>query len=105
MSNELNELLYVGNEKINPYHELNVDERSDIDDIKGSYQRLILLHHPDKQLNQEDNGNSKSNSDEKFKKVFNAWKILSDPILTAEYKKQIKFSTINPAYEKVPLSG
>jgi molecular chaperone DnaJ len=99
MSEELSELLYVGNTRVNPYNELNVHEGSDIDDIKASYQKLILLYHPDKQLNQDDTG------DEKFKRVYNAWKILSDPILTIEYNKQTKFSNINPAYERIPLSG
>ena len=99
-------LLDNGNGKeIDPYAELNVAKDASIDHIKASYQKLILLHHPDKHANSYANDKGDNNDDGKFRRVFNSWKILSDPVLAHEYNQRLAYVAVQPAYEKVSSSG
>ena len=50
------------------YEELEVIQTSSLDEIKKSYRRLALLHHPDR-----------GGDAEKFKKISHAYEVLSDP--------------------------
>ena len=52
---------------INPYSELGVGKTAEIDEIKKQYRKLAREHHPDKGGNPE-----------KFKKISEAYSILSD---------------------------
>jgi curved DNA-binding protein CbpA len=50
------------------YDVLKVRPDSSFEDIKSSYQKLILLHHPDK--------SDASDAAEKFRLILDAWRIL-----------------------------
>lgn len=56
------------------YDTLGVPRNASQDDIKKAYKKLVLIHHPDK-----------SGSVEKFRKIQNAYEVLSDPNKRREY--------------------
>lgn len=63
---------------MNLYEILEVDKSASLDDIKSSYRRLAKIHHPDK--NQDGN-------DDMFKKINQAYKILSDEKCRQKYDR------------------
>jgi len=67
---------------MNYYEILNLDRNCNIDDIKKSYKRLAMKWHPDR------NPDNKSISEEKFKKISEAYNILSNPNLKKKYDNQ-----------------
>jgi DnaJ-class molecular chaperone len=69
----------------NFYNILEVPETAGPDEIKKSYRRLSMLHHPDK------NGNSDA-SKEKFQKISEAYEVLGD----AEKKQEYDMTRNNP---------
>lgn len=69
----------------NFYNILEVPETAGPDEIKKSYRRLSMLHHPDK------NGNSDA-SKEKFQKISEAYEVLGD----AEKKQEYDMMRNNP---------
>lgn len=60
------------------YKILNVDKKASLDDIKKSYRKLALKYHPDK------NPDNKQ-AEEKFKKINEAYAVLSDPEKRQQY--------------------
>lgn len=60
------------------YKILNVDKNASEDEIKKSYRKLAMKHHPDR------NPDNKK-SEEEFKKIGEAYSILSDPIKRENY--------------------
>ena len=70
------------------YSILEVPETASPDDIKKSYRRLSMLHHPDK------NGNSQE-SKEKIQKINEAYEVLGD----AEKKKEYDMTQNNPFFK------
>ncbi len=60
------------------YKILGVDKKASADDIKKAYRKLALKHHPDKNP-----GNKES--EEKFKKISEAYAVLSDPEKRNQY--------------------
>jgi DnaJ-class molecular chaperone len=72
-------------ENLNFYNILEVPETAGPDEIKKSYRRLSMLHHPDK------NGNSDA-SKEKFQKISEAYEVLGD----AEKKQEYDMTRNNP---------
>lgn len=62
----------------NPYDELEISKESSYEDVKFSYQKLIMLNHPDKIL-LRDSDISLDEANEKFRRIIKAWKMLSDP--------------------------
>jgi molecular chaperone DnaJ len=62
------------------YEILEVDRSASLDDIKKSYKRLALKHHPDR--NQGDAG-----AEQKFKIISEAYRVLSDPDQRAHYDR------------------
>lgn len=64
----------------NYYEVLEVDKSSTIDEIKKSYKKLSMQHHPDR------NQGSKE-SEEKFKELAEAYSILSDPEKRSNYDR------------------
>lgn len=61
------------------YEILQVPSNASQDDIKKSYQQLILRHHPDKNADKEEENLHM------FLKIDDAYKILKDPIMRKEY--------------------
>lgn len=78
---------------LNCYEILQCDPSDSIEDIKKSYQQLILKYHPDKQsasakpVNSADGGDSgsKSSDIEAFHRIDAAWKLLRDPEQRKKY--------------------
>jgi DnaJ-class molecular chaperone len=61
------------------YDLLEVSQDASIEDIKKSYKKLAMLHHPDK------NKDNKEESEIKFKEITNAYSVLSDPETRQRY--------------------
>jgi hypothetical protein len=70
---------------MNSYYEiLNIRQNAALSEIKIAYKRCVHKYHPD--INRDDN------AAENFKLVMKAYKVLTNPILRAEYDSQIKNS-------------
>lgn len=61
------------------YQVLGVDKKATADDIKKAYRKLAVKWHPDK------NPNNKAAAEEKFKKISEAYAVLSDPKKKEQY--------------------
>jgi curved DNA-binding protein len=61
------------------YKALGVDRNASTEDIKKAYRRLALKYHPDR------NPSDKKNAEEKFKKISEAYAVLSDPEKRKQY--------------------
>ena len=64
------------------YQILEVEKNASFDNIKKSYRKLSFLYHPDKNPSKE----------EEFKKINEAYEVLSDPQRRQEYDTNIRFS-------------
>mmetsp|Transcript_3092 Transcript_3092/g.4811 ORF Transcript_3092/g.4811 Transcript_3092/m.4811 type:complete len:142 (+) Transcript_3092:99-524(+) len=62
---------------ISYYEVLQVEEAASYEQIKASYQRLVLIHHPDK--------SSSTTANEDFRIIHEAWKVLSDAEARSHY--------------------
>lgn len=74
---------------VNYYEVLNCHPSDTIDDIKKSYQALILKYHPDKQssINKNDVG--------LFYQIDEAWKLLRDPDQRKKYDAEMQQNKFN----------
>src|SRR4030066_1883965 len=61
------------------YQVLGVDKKASADEIKKAYRKLAIKGHPDK------NPTNKKASEEKFKKISEAYAVLSDPQKRQQY--------------------
>jgi curved DNA-binding protein len=61
------------------YKVLGLEKASSADDIKKAYRKLALKHHPDR------NPENKKAAEEKFKKISEAYAVLSDPEKRQQY--------------------
>lgn len=68
--------------KFDYYHELGVEETADVDQIKSAYQILAKRYHPDK--NKHDD-KSQEEAAAKFKRIAEAYEVLSDPVIRKLY--------------------
>lgn len=64
----------------NFYNILGVNENATQDEIKKAYRSLSLKYHPDRNIEQ---------TDDKFKRIGQAYETLSDPILRDDYNKSL----------------
>lgn len=72
----------------NYYDILEIDRTAAVEDIKKSYKKLALIHHPDKHSNASDNETKEQQ--EIFKKISVAYEVLSDPVKRRAYDRKIK---------------
>ena len=70
---------------MDPYKELEIESCSTEHEIKIAYQKALLLHHPDKQRNE-----NSTSSVEKFLSIQEAWKILTDKDKKLKYDMSVK---------------
>ncbi|MBW6470677.1 MAG: DnaJ domain-containing protein [Methanosarcinaceae archaeon] len=61
------------------YEILEVNKKASQKDIKSAYRRLVMLYHPDK--------NKLPETEEMFKKIAEAYSVLSDPSKRKQYDK------------------
>lgn len=82
---------------LNYYEILNCHPSDTIDEIKKSYQALILKHHPDKQNNvANSNSNSSDPNDvQLFYQIDEAWKMLRDPEQRKKYDAEMQQHRFN----------
>ena len=104
------------NEDDDLYKTLGIHATASFDEMKHSYQQLLLQKHPDKlrsHSSREDPGQgpvdappSEAEANDHFIKIRSAWKILSDPESRREYdfKQRMKASSAVAA-EEVPLAA
>ncbi|KAL3943809.1 MAG: hypothetical protein SGBAC_002138, partial [Bacillariaceae sp.] len=71
------------------YEVLGLSQDATEADIKKSYRKLALKHHPDKQTTEE----GRKNAHAKFAKISNAYELLSDAKKKQEYDYQRKYGT------------
>ena len=64
--------------KFDYYHELGVEETADADQIKSAYRILAKRYHPDKNPDNKE-------ADLKFKRISEAYEVLSDPEIRKQY--------------------
>lgn len=77
----------------NFYQVLNCDQSASFEELKNNYQKLVKQYHPDKCSGQEDS------SDELFKEIDSAWKVLRDP----DARKQYDAMLLQEDLEQTPL--
>lgn len=70
---------------MNYYEILNIEQNASQEEIKKSYRKLAMLHHPDR-------NQGKKISEDKFKKINEAYDTLSDPMKRKTYDDSL-FST------------
>jgi curved DNA-binding protein CbpA len=75
------------------YEILNVPENTSIEEIKASFRKLALIHHPDK------NDNSPE-SKEQFIIIYEAYRVLADPLKKEEYDTYLKTSSVLKGQKK-----
>lgn len=89
---------------INYYEILHCNPSDSIDDIKKSYQQLILKHHPDKKSAFESknsvsrdscSSSSKISDIEAFHRIDTAWKLLRDPEQRKKYDAEMQQHRFN----------
>lgn len=80
--------------KIGNYYEiLECEPFASIEQLKKSYQSLLLKYHPDKQISQSNMEQSLTN--EAFHKIDEAWKVLRDTETKRNYDAELKQQKFN----------
>ncbi|CAJ1932565.1 unnamed protein product [Cylindrotheca closterium] len=69
----------------NPYLVLGLSHDASESDVKKAYHKAALKYHPDRQINQEKNGDG---AIEKFTEIKEAYEILSDPVKRYDWRQQ-----------------
>lgn len=77
---------------MNPYEELNISKSASADEIKKAYKRKAVEYHPDKTAGDKE-------KEEKFKKINEAYSILSDPKKKEMYDR---FGTVDNTAGNMP---
>ncbi|MEL6539063.1 MAG: DnaJ domain-containing protein [Bacteroidota bacterium] len=73
------------------YHTLGLEATASLDEIRQAYRRLAVKYHPDK--NPDDKV-----AEERFKRVNEAYQVLSDPAKKASYDLKIQYQDAQQAY-------
>ncbi|HAP63488.1 MAG TPA: hypothetical protein DCR93_29670, partial [Cytophagales bacterium] len=74
------------------YHTLGLDTTASAEEVRQAYRRLAVKYHPDK--NPEDRV-----AEERFKRVNEAYQVLSDPAKKASYDLKINYQDAQQAYQ------
>ena len=69
-----------------PFKILGVSREATEKEIKTSYRKLALKHHPDRQSNDKD----RAEAQDKFAKIANAYEVLTDPELRRQYEESLR---------------
>lgn len=90
--------------KADPYSLLELDElrwRATAEDIRRSYRRLVLQHHPDKKASTDKVAEEagEENGDEMFKAITDAFDLLSDP------KRRREFDSLDDFDDTLPTAA
>jgi hypothetical protein len=92
--------------KADPYSLLELDElrwRATAEDIRRSYRRLVLQHHPDKKASADkmmaEHAGEEEGGDEMFKAITDAFDLLSDP------KRRREFDSLDDFDDTVPTAA
>ncbi|CAG8815952.1 2898_t:CDS:2, partial [Cetraspora pellucida] len=72
------------------YELLEIPETASQEEIKQQYQKLLLLHHPDKSQHSLTKNSEDTKRDGKINQIIEAWKILKDPELRKIYDNELK---------------
>jgi len=76
---------------MNAYDVLGVDPGAPEDEIKKAYRKLALKYHPDR--------NKDAESDGKFKKINEAWSILSDKNKRSDHDRDLHYQNARPGWQ------
>ena len=76
---------------MNEYDVLGVDPGAPEDEIKKAYRKLALKYHPDR--------NKDAESDGKFKKINEAWSILSDKNKRSDHDRDLHYQNARPGWQ------
>lgn len=86
---------------IDPYTVLGVQKDADIYAIRSSHRKLVLKYHPDRLRDESERANGR----EVFKRVQEAYELLSDPSERSKYDNKVKLAQLRKeAMEAVPNS-
>jgi len=73
------------------YHTLGLDTTASAEEVRQAYRRLAVKYHPDKNPGDRQ-------AEERFKRVNEAYQVLSDPAKKASYDLKINYQTAQQAY-------
>ncbi|CAH1257379.1 DNAJC24 [Branchiostoma lanceolatum] len=85
---------------------LQVQQCASYDELKQSYQRLVLKYHPDK-IGGHQSPDDQAAAQDMFVAVDKAWKTLGDPTLRKEYDARLNEKTVSqefPVDEEITLA-
>lgn len=78
------------------YAALGVPKDASSEEIRGAYRRLAKQWHPDR--------NSRADAGDQFRRIQEAYEVLSDPVLRAEYDRSLEEHAEYPEVRLIELA-